>query len=105
MEEIALTAGKDYSLLFTFDGKKENILKQKFSESFSGTDFSVIGEVKEGDADVRFFKMMNRLNFNSTDLICLKMTNGRKRFLISKYTAAEFFFLLSPNFIYSVSFG
>jgi len=56
MEEIALTAGEDYSLLFTFDGKKKDILKQRFSESFSGTDFSVIGEVKEGDAGVRFFK-------------------------------------------------
>jgi len=55
-EEIALTGGEDYALMFTFDREKEDTLKNQFKESFPGTGFTVIGEVKEGEADVRFLK-------------------------------------------------
>jgi thiamine-monophosphate kinase len=55
-EEIALTGGEDYALMFTFDREKENILKDQFRSSFTETLFTVIGEVKEGDSDVRFIK-------------------------------------------------
>lgn len=55
-EEIALTAGEDYALLFTFDSEKEDFLKNRFRETFPETDFSVIGDVQEGDAEVLFFK-------------------------------------------------
>jgi len=56
VEEIALTAGEDYALMFTFDCEKEDTLKAKLQDSFPETDFTVIGEVTERDADVRFFK-------------------------------------------------
>jgi len=57
-EEIALTSGEDYALMFTFDREKENTLKNQLRESFPDTCFTVIGKVKEGDgnADVRFLK-------------------------------------------------
>jgi len=55
-EEIALTGGEDYALMFTFDREKENTLKNQLRESFPDTCFTVIGKVKEGEADVRFLK-------------------------------------------------
>lgn len=55
-DEIALTGGEDYALMFTFDREKEDALKNQFRESFPETVLTVIGEVKEGDADVRFLK-------------------------------------------------
>ncbi|MFP8489202.1 thiamine-phosphate kinase [Gracilimonas sp. Q87] len=63
-EEIALTAGEDYSLLFTFDSKKEDFLKRRFRELFPETVFSVIGDVKEGDAEVLFFKGNEKLELH-----------------------------------------
>ncbi len=60
-EEIALTAGEDYALLFTFESKKEHDLKRRFHESFPETAFSVIGDVEEGDAEVLFIKDGDKL--------------------------------------------
>ena len=56
LEEITLAAGEDYALLFTFDANKEDFLKQSFSRLFPETHFSVIGQISEGDAAVRFLK-------------------------------------------------
>lgn len=63
-EEMALTAGEDYSLLFTFDSKKEDFLKRQFSDSFPETVFSVIGDVNEGGSDVLFFKNGKKLELH-----------------------------------------
>ncbi len=60
-EEVALTAGEDYALLFTFDSNKEDDLQRQLYESFPETAFSVIGDVEEGDAEVLFIKNGIRL--------------------------------------------
>ncbi|HKL82047.1 MAG TPA: hypothetical protein VJ879_05985, partial [Desulfobacter sp.] len=52
----ALTGGEDYALMFTFDREKEDTLRNQLRESFPDTGFTVIGEVKKGEADVRFLK-------------------------------------------------
>ena len=54
VHELALTEGEDYALLFTFESENEKSLEQNFRKSFPNTDFSVIGSVEKGDADVRF---------------------------------------------------
>ncbi|PWN06490.1 thiamine-phosphate kinase [Rhodohalobacter mucosus] len=61
-EEIALTAGEDYALLFSFHSDREENLKRSFQNSFPDTPFSVIGSVSDGNAGVRFLK--NGRNFD-----------------------------------------
>lgn len=53
-EELALTAGEDYGLLFTIDESGLNQVMKSFEETF-GYRFSVIGQVGEGDPQVLYY--------------------------------------------------
>ncbi len=57
-EELALTAGEDYGILFTIDEAGLNQVMKSFEETF-GYPFSVIGQVVEDDPDVLYFLQGN----------------------------------------------
>jgi thiamine-monophosphate kinase len=57
-EELALTAGEDYGLLFTIDESGLDQVMTRFEETF-GYRFTVIGQVEDGDSKVFYFLQGN----------------------------------------------
>lgn len=53
--ELALTAGEDYGLLFTLSKEESERVSRKFLEKF-GFGFTIIGEVKEGPAELKLMR-------------------------------------------------
>lgn len=53
--ELALSSGEDYGLLFTVSGKNEENLRKRFKEKF-GYEFTIIGKVKKGPAELKLTK-------------------------------------------------
>jgi len=63
--ELALASGEDYGLLFTIDGEKAETLKRDFKTIF-GYGFSIIGEVKDGPAELKLMKNGKTLDLGKT---------------------------------------
>jgi thiamine-monophosphate kinase len=53
--ELALTAGEDYGLLFTISGEAAEKTRDLFRDQF-GYSFTLIGNVKDGEPSVNYFK-------------------------------------------------
>ncbi|PKQ62049.1 thiamine-phosphate kinase [Labilibaculum filiforme] len=63
--ELASSGGEDYELLFTVDRKDIDRLHKEYKSRFTD-EISVIGEIKQGQAEIKWFENGNEISINKS---------------------------------------